>query len=100
MLAVDRTCRLFRQSVGEALPGLRTSVTRSRNAAGRSRYVFIHAPRRCYKVRISDHPVGMRRALSGECDLFVAAGAAPASWAVWLSQLVRAIDQAGQSAGR
>lgn len=90
MRAVDRTVQLFKQSVEEALPGVRMSVSRSRNAAGHSRYVFIYFGHRGpLKVRISDHAVGMRRALSGECDLFISAGAKPASWAVWLSEIVR-----------
>jgi hypothetical protein len=43
-------------------------------------------------VRISDHAVGMRRATSGDCDKFITAGAKPASWAVWLSEIVAAAD--------
>jgi hypothetical protein len=87
--AVDRTVRLFKASVCNAMPGVRISVSRSCNAAGRSHYVYIYLPREVLKVRISDHAVGMRRALSGECDLFIAAGASPASWAVWLGETVR-----------
>lgn len=99
MRAVDRTLDLFKRSIKEALPDAHISVSRSRNAARHSRYVYIHGRRRVWKVRISDHAVGMRRALSGECDLFVAAGARSASWAVWLGALVREF-QAGQSVGR
>lgn len=91
MRAVDRTLALFKASVSEALPEARLTVSRSRNSAGHSRYVFIDIPtRRCWlKVRISDHAVGMRRARSGECDLFLSAGARPSSWAVWLSEQVK-----------
>ena len=96
MRAVDRTLRLFKASVAEALPGVRVSVSRSRNRAGHSRYVYLHIRLEVLKVRISDHAVGMRRALSGECDLFIAAGAGPASWAVWLGELVRRLDELGK----
>lgn len=89
MRAVDRTLRQFKASIADALPDVRFSISRSRNCAGHSRYVYIHLPRRVVKVRISDHAVGMRRALSGECDLFIAAGAAPSSWAVWLGEIVK-----------
>lgn len=88
MRAVDRTLRQFRASLAEALPDVRTQVSRSTNRAGHSRYVYIHLTDWTAKVRISDHGVGMRRALSGECSLFIAAGAKPSSWAVWLGELV------------
>lgn len=89
MRAVDRTTQLFLASIKHALPGLRTQVSKSRNAAGRSNYVFIFAGRNTYKVRISDHAIGMRRAMRGEEDLYIFAGSKPASWAVWLGELVR-----------
>lgn len=89
MRAVDRTTQLFLASVNHALPALRTQVSKSRNAAGRSNYIFIFAGRSTYKVRISDHAIGMRRAMRGEEDLYIFAGSKPASWAVWLGELVR-----------
>lgn len=88
MSAVDRTLKLFKASIAEALPDHRFQVSRSRNAAGDSRYIYIYLTGWTAKVRISDHAVGMRRALSGECDLFIPAGAKPANWAVWLGQIV------------
>jgi hypothetical protein len=89
-LAIERTTDLFVRSVKEALPDIAVSVTRSKNRAGRSNYVFIAGGWRPIKVRISDHPVGMQRALRGEEDLFIHHRAKPASWAVWLSELVTA----------
>jgi hypothetical protein len=91
--AVDRTTRQFLASLQEALPGIRTSTSRSRNAAGRSTYVFIYGRQRSWKVRISDHPIGMRRALRGEEDLYIFAGTRPSSWAVWLGELVRTFER-------
>lgn len=93
MRAVDRTTQLFLASLDVALPGVYRQVSRSSTRAGRSNYVFIHAPQRCYKIRISDHPIGMRRALSGAEDLYISAGAKPASWAVWLGDLVATIKR-------
>jgi hypothetical protein len=95
MRAVDRTTRQFIQSLQEALPGARHQISRSRNIAGRSNYVFIFVGHRSFKIRISDHPIGMRRALSGVEDLYIVAGRPPASWAVWLGDLVR-ISEARQ----
>lgn len=95
MRAVDRTTKLFVASVKEAIPNARTQVQKSKNAAGRSNYVFIARDNHLYaiKVRISDHPIGMRRAMSGVEDLYIFAGASPASWAVWLGNLCRAHGQ-------
>jgi hypothetical protein len=89
--AVDRTTRLFTASLQEALPDVRSQISRSINAAGRSNYVHIYTRPQSYKVRISDHAIGMRRALSGQEDLYISAGASPASWAVWLGDLVATI---------
>jgi len=90
VLAVERTTKLFCASVKEALPDFRVFVTRSRTQAGRSNYVHIRDQKQpmYWKIRISDHPVGMRRAMSGESDLYIVAGAETSSWAVWLSELV------------
>lgn len=93
MRAVDRTTRQFLASLHDALPAVRTSTSRSRNAAGRSNYVFIHGRWRSWKVRISDHPIGMRRALRGEEDLYIFAGAKPACWSVWLGDLVCTMER-------
>ncbi|TPN11705.1 hypothetical protein [Mesorhizobium sp. B2-1-2] len=94
MRAVDRTMQLLVASIREALPGMHIGISRSCNAAGRSNYVYIHAPGRTYKIRISDHAIGMRRALSGREDLYIPAGAKPASWAVWLGNLVATLQRA------
>ncbi|MEJ0012802.1 MAG: hypothetical protein WDM94_09290 [Bauldia sp.] len=72
-----------------ALPGISVWVDKSVTRAGRSNYVFIDMPRRTEKVRISDHPVGMTRALWGGESLFVSAGATIDSWSVWLSRLAK-----------
>lgn len=93
MLAVERTTRLFIASLADALPGTRYQVSRSRNAFGRSNYVYIYPTRGVIKVRISDHAIGMRRALSGSEDLYISAGARPDAWAVWLGDLVRRLDR-------
>lgn len=87
MRAIDRTTRQLMASVREALPEARLLVQRSNAPHGRSNYVFIMQGRRTLKVRISDHPVGMFRALHGGEDLFVHHLAKPPSWAVWVSQL-------------
>lgn len=96
MRAIDRTTKLFIASVREALPDVQVYVDKSRARHGRSNYVYICLPNRTRKVRISDHPVGMRRALYGNEDLFVHHLAKPASWAVWVSHLPR---QNGESRG-
>lgn len=90
MRAVDRTTRLFVKSLQEAMPGVRHSVSRSRNAAGFSNYVYIYSTvTGPLKVRISDHAIGMRRALRREEDLYIVAGRPPSSWAVWLGETAR-----------
>lgn len=91
MRAVDRTTQMFIASVKDAIPGIDVRVQKSKNAAGRSNYVFIPRGNHIYaiKVRISDHPIGMRRALSGQEDLYIVAGARPDSWAIWIGQLCR-----------
>ncbi len=94
--AIDRTTRLFVASLKVAAPELLVSVDRSRNTYGRSNYVHIRDAdrRRYWKVRISDHSVGMRRALSGREDCYIAAGAGPSTWAVWLGDLMREVRAA------
>lgn len=89
MRAIDKTTKLFVSSLKEALPNAGVQVQRSIAKHGRSNYVYIvlGGAHRSLKVRISDHPVGMRRALYGEEDLFVHHLAKPSSWAVWVSQL-------------
>lgn len=87
--AIDRTTDLFVASVHVALPDASVRVQRSFAKHGRSNYVYIDLrdgwpP---FKARISDHPVGMRRALYGEEDLFMHHLAKPSSWSVWVSQL-------------
>ncbi|TIW28698.1 MAG: hypothetical protein E5V63_04260 [Mesorhizobium sp.] len=94
MRAVERTTNLFVASLREALPGISATVERSRNDFGRANYVHIRTGRLYFKVRISDHAIGMRRALSGREDLYIFAGAKPASWAAWLGALVRTVQEA------
>lgn len=91
MRAIDKTTKLFVESVREALPDYRVSVSKSETSWGRSSYVHIrNADQTAYwSARISDHAVGMRRATSGQHDIFISAGASPASWAVWLGTLVK-----------
>jgi hypothetical protein len=93
MRAVDRTTKLFVESVRDALPGVKLAVSKSKNAAGRSNYVFIQRGKHLYaiKVRISDHPIGMRRATSGQEDLYIFAGAGPDSWSTWIGELRRRV---------
>ena len=94
MRAIERTTRQFVASLKDAIPSLSISIERSQNAYGRSNYVHIRdqAQRRYWKVRISDHAVGMRRALSGRDDAYITAGSKPASWAVWLGDFKRLVE--------
>ena len=94
MLAIERTTRQFVASLRDAIPTLYITVERSRNSHGRSNYIHIRdqAQRRYWKVRISDHAVGMRRALSGREDAYITAGSRPASWAVWLGEFKRLVE--------
>jgi hypothetical protein len=89
MRAIDKTTQLFVASVKEAVPLARVNVQRSVAKQGRSSYVYIEldGTPRPLKVRISDHPIGMRRALSGDEALYVHHLAKPSSWAVWVSKL-------------
>lgn len=91
MRAIDKTVKRFVTSVKEAAPDARVHVQRSISEHGRSTYIYIDIKGRWrpIKVRISDHAVGMRRALYGEENLFIHHLAKPASWAVWVSQLPR-----------
>lgn len=88
MLAVDRTTKQFVASVKATAPGARIVVDKSRTRHGRSNYVYVYLADRMWKVRISDHPVGMRRALWGLEDLLLDHQAKPASWAVWMGEHV------------
>lgn len=97
MRAIDRTTKQFVESVREALPDFMVTVARSTTSWGRSNYVRIRdaEQRACWSARISDHAVGMRRAMSGQHDIFISAGARPASWAVWLGELVKSVENHG-----
>jgi hypothetical protein len=86
--AIDRTTDLFVASVKEAIPGVKLNVQKSTNGHGRSNYVYIHSGWPQIKVRISDHPVGMRRAMRGTEDLFVHHLAKP-----WLGELRKRLNQ-------
>ncbi|MCJ7993227.1 hypothetical protein J5N58_01270 [Rhizobium cremeum] len=99
MKAIDRTTKQFVASLRAEIPDLRISVERSKNAYGQSNYVHIRTKdHRYWKVRISDHPVGMRRAKSGREDLYIWAGSWPPTWAVWLGQFRRTLMD-GQGGG-
>lgn len=90
MRAIDRTTNAFVASVLAALPDAQTQVDRSVNRqGGRSNYVYIYAGGHTTKVRISDHAVGMRRAMFGNENLLMHAGATIDDWSVWLAQFVR-----------
>lgn len=95
MRAIDRTTAMFVTSIKEAAPSARVRVQRSFAKHGRSNYIYIEGVQRLrpLKVRISDHPVGMWRALHGGEDLFVHHLAKPSSWAVWVSKLARVCEQ-------
>lgn len=91
MLAIERTTKRFVASLTRELPTFQINVERSRNDYGRSNYVHIYSAdrKRYWKVRISDHKVGMRRAQSGQEDLYLWAGAIPQDWSVWLGDFIR-----------
>lgn len=90
MSAIDRTTRRFVASIKDALPEARVSVQKSVNKAGRSHYVYIYLKNlRPRKIRISDHKVGMRRAVYGDEDWFLHDRATPDNWSIWLGQLVK-----------
>lgn len=92
MRRITRTTELFMKSVEEALPGVSMRLQRSVAKHGRSNYIYINIGGwNDLKVRISDHPIGMRRALSGSESLYIFAGAKPESWAVWLGDLCKRI---------
>lgn len=100
MRAIERTTKQFVASLKAAIPSLRIiSVERSETSFGRSNYVHIRNQnqRRYWKVRISDHAVGMRRAQSGREDLYLAAGAHPPDWAVWLSEFIKEVGDAPEN---
>lgn len=91
MRAIERTTRQFVAAVKDAAPSLHVQISRSCTDYGRSNYVYLcdHARNFYRKVRISDHPIGMRRALSGREDLYIHAKSRPEVWAVWLGELRR-----------
>ncbi|MCP4410066.1 MAG: hypothetical protein GY807_20445 [Gammaproteobacteria bacterium] len=91
MRAVDRTTEKFCETVREALPNYGIGVVRSNVPWGRSNYVYIHplgGGSHIAKVRISDHPISMWRAVHGNESLLITAGASIESWSVWLGELV------------
>ena len=94
MRSVDKTAERFIESVKQALPGVSVTCDRYKSEWGYSKYIFIQTKPHRTKVRISDHPIGMRRAREDDCQLYMMGGAKPDSWAVWLSDLARkyAID--------
>lgn len=100
MRAVDRSTRKFVDSVRSALPEARIQLSRSKNSHGRSNYVYIYAGKRCLKVRISDHAIGMQRALSGREDLYITAGTSIDGWSVWLGDLVRDVSTPSRPEGQ
>lgn len=89
--ALEKTTSLFVASLREALPAVDVTVQRSTNRhGGKSNYVYLGRPRAMpLKVRISDHAIGMKRALERNEALYIRAGAKPDSWAVWLGSLCR-----------
>lgn len=93
MRAVDRTTKQFVRAVKDAVPGIRVQVERSVTRFGRSHYIHLRdrEQRRYWKVRISDHDVGMRRAGSGQEDLYLSARARPDQWSVWLGEFRREV---------
>lgn len=99
MRAIERTTRQFVAAVQDAAPGLQIQISRSCTDYGRSNYVYLcdHGRRFYRKVRISDHSVGMRRAMSGREDLYIHAKTKSSSWSVWLGELRRQFG--GDSAG-
>lgn len=83
----------FVASLRDALPDLKVSVERSSTRFGKSNYVHIHdvSQKRYWKVRISDHGVGMARATSGREDFYLREKDKPSRWAVWLGEFRREV---------
>lgn len=91
MLTIDKTTRLFIASIKLALPEAKVISQRSRTTHGRSNYVYISLPTRPfvpYKVRISDHAIGMPRWLSCRENLLLHYRDKPDRWAVWIGEIV------------
>lgn len=91
MKAIERTTKRFIASLKIELPDFGVHVERSRKPWGQSNYIYIRHPKglREWKVRVSDHPIGMKRAKYGNEDLLLWAGAIPDNWCVWLSEFVK-----------
>lgn len=85
---VNRTTYQLERSINDVVEEASINIVKSRTSYGASNYLYFTIGRVRMKVRISDHPIGMRRATSGDCDLYVTAGAKPSSWACWLSQVI------------
>lgn len=90
-MGVVRTTELFVQSVMAATDELDITISKSRTRHGASNYVTLTGRngRFSVSVRISDHPIGMRRARRHEHALLIMENSAPSSWAVWLSQMLK-----------
>ncbi len=91
MRAIDRTTDQFLKALKEAVPNAHVYVQKSVRPHGRSNYVYIGRSQSFHpwKVRISDHAVGMRRALSRSEDLYLHARTRPYQYAVWLGEFRR-----------
>lgn len=105
-MARHNAVTLFLKSCRETLPeGAVAQTYVSETAYGRSVYIFLRiamprGPKGEYryverKIRISDHPIGMTRYLYDNCDLYLNDTARPDSWAVWMSKLVKEIENRG-----
>ena len=100
MRAIDRTSRDFVRSLRDEVPDAKISVERYRSDFGRSYYVHIRdgSGTSYWKVRISDHQIGMRRAMSGREEFYISAGDSIDRWAAWLGEFKRKFNEAAKEA--
>ena len=88
-MSVRSTAKRFANACRAAMPDARIHFDNSRAPWGFSSYVYIvfgTDSQFCRKVRVSDHGIGERRFNSDPTSLYLAEGARPSSWELWLAE--------------